>query len=60
LMELPIGKAREELLKQLYSDENHQLYTRFRSSQSFQELKEEIESLREYKKGEKEDFKSFE
>ncbi len=60
MMELPIGKAREELLKQLYSDENHQLYTRFRASQSFQELKEEIESLREYKKGEEEDFKSFE
>ncbi len=60
MMELPIGQAREELLKQLYSDENHQLYTRFRASQSFQELKEEIESLREYKKGEEENFKSFE
>ncbi len=59
LMELPIGKAREELLKQLYSSENENLYTRFRASQSFQELKEEVESLREYKKGEEEGLKEF-
>jgi ribosomal protein S6 len=60
MMELPIGEAREELLKQLYMDENQQLYTRFRASQSFQELKEEIESLREYKKGEAESLENFE
>jgi hypothetical protein len=60
LMELPIGKAREELLKQLYSGENENLYTRFRASQSFQELKEEVESLRKYKKGEEEGLKEFE
>jgi hypothetical protein len=60
MMELPIGEAREELLKQLSMDENHQLYTRFRASQSFQELKEEIESLREYKEGEKESLENFE
>ncbi len=59
LMELPIGKAREELLKQLYSSENENLYTRFRASQSFQELKEEIESLRKYKEGEEEGLKEF-
>ncbi len=48
LMEAPIGKARAELLKQLSSNEN--LYTRFRASQSFKELEEEIEKLREFKK----------
>ena len=59
LMELPIGKAREELLKQLYSSENENLYTRFRASQSFQDLKEEIESLRKYKEGEEKGLKEF-
>lgn len=59
LMELPIGKAREELLKQLSSGENENLYTRFRASQSFEELREEIESLRDYKKGEEEGLKGF-
>jgi len=59
LMELPIGKAREELLKQLSSSENENLYTRFRASQSFQELKEEIESLREYKEGEQKSLQDF-
>lgn len=60
MMELPVGKAREELLKQLAMDDNHQLYTRFRASQSFQELKEEIENLRDYKKGEEESLEDFE
>jgi len=60
LMEFPVGKAREELLKQLYSSENNQLYTRFRASQSFQDLKEEIDNLREYKKGQEEGLKGFE
>ena len=59
LMELPIGKAREELLKQLSSSENENLYTRFRASQTFQELKEEIESLRKYKEGEAQGLKEF-
>ncbi len=59
LMELPIGKAREELLKQLTSSENENLYTRFRASQSFQELKEEIESLREYKNEDAKGFSEF-
>ena len=59
LMELPIGKAREALLKLLSSSENENLYTRFRASQSFQELKEEIESLREYKEGEQKGLKDF-
>jgi len=49
LMELPLGAARTELLKQLYSEDNKHLYTRFRASQSFQELAEEVEKLREYK-----------
>jgi len=60
LMELPIGKAREELLKQLSSSENENLYTRFRASQSFQELKEEIDALREYKQEEAQGLSDFE
>jgi hypothetical protein len=56
LMELPVGKAREELLKQLSSGENVDLYTRFQASKSFQELKEEIESLREYKEKQAEEL----
>jgi len=59
LMEFPVGKAREELLKQLYSSENNQLYTRFRASQSFQDLKEEIDSLRKYKKEQEEGVQGF-
>jgi hypothetical protein len=59
LMELPIGKAREELLKQLTTGDNANLYTRFRASQSFQELQEEVEKLREYKNKEDKDFGEF-
>jgi len=59
LMEFPVGKAREELLKQLSSAENENLYTRFRASQSFQELKEEIEALREYKQEEQKGLSDF-
>jgi hypothetical protein len=59
LMELPVGKTREELLKQLSSSENENLYTRFRASQSFQELKEEIEALRKYKKEEEKGLSDF-
>jgi hypothetical protein len=59
LMELPIGKAREELLKQLSAGENENLYTRFRASQSFQDLTKEVESLREYKKQEDKSFGEF-
>ncbi len=55
LMELPIGEARAELLKQI--NNNHHLYTRFRASQSFKELEEEVRKLREY---EKEQQKAFE
>jgi len=59
LMEFPIGKAREELLKQLSSAENENLYTRFRASQSFQELKEEVEALRKYKQEEQKGLSDF-
>ncbi len=48
LMEVPLGKAREDLLRQLKG--NDHLYTRFRASQSFKDLDEEIEKLREFKK----------
>ncbi len=59
LMEFPVGKAREELLKQLSSAENENLYTRFRASQSFQDLKEEIEALRKYKQEEEKGLSDF-
>ncbi|MCK4322311.1 LPP20 family lipoprotein [candidate division WOR-3 bacterium] len=50
LMEVPLGKAREELLNQLMMGSNEHMYTRFRASQSFKELEEEIQELREFKK----------
>lgn len=50
LMEVPLGKAREELLNQLMMENNKTLYTRFRASQSFKELQNEVEELREFKK----------
>jgi len=50
LMEVPLGKAREELLNQFMMESNKNIYTRFRSSQSFNELEEEIKKLREFEK----------
>lgn len=54
LVELPIGKARAELLDQI--NDNEHLYTRFRASQSFKELEKEIQNLREYEEEQREAY----
>ena len=48
LMELPIGPANSALLNAVKKQQN--LYTRFRSSQGFQELEEEVEKYDQFKK----------
>jgi hypothetical protein len=48
LMELPIGVANEALLAKI--KENQQMYTRFRASQAFNELEEEVEKYEQFKK----------
>ncbi len=53
LLEVPLGEAREELLNQLMMGSNKSIYTRFRASQSFQELEKEIRELREFEKEQK-------
>ncbi len=45
LMEMPIGKASQELLSKL--QQNEEMYTRFRQSQAFEELEEEVEQYEE-------------
>lgn len=47
LMELPLDAIRERLFEQIKSQKA--LYTRFRASQSFQELSEEVEKYRKFK-----------
>ena len=46
-MELPIGPANSALLETLKKQEN--MYTRFRASQGFQELEEEVEQYDQFK-----------
>jgi len=48
LMELPIGTANSALLDEVKKQQN--LYTRFRASQGFQELEEEVEQYDQFKK----------
>lgn len=48
LMEYPIGAANQALLEQLR--QNSLMYTRFRSSQAFQELEDEVGKFEESKK----------
>lgn len=48
LMKSPKGAALEELMNSL--SKQQELYTRFRASQAFKEMNDEIEKLREYKK----------
>ncbi|HID09921.1 MAG TPA: hypothetical protein EYP17_01285 [Candidatus Latescibacteria bacterium] len=50
LMELPIGAANKALVDRIKA--NERMYTRFRASQSFQELEKEVEKFEEYKKQE--------
>ena len=49
LMVLPLGSSKTELLNNINSQQN--LYTRFRASQSFDELEKEVEEFEEFKKG---------
>ena len=54
LMELPIGAANKALVDRIKAREY--LYTRFRASQSFQELEKEVEKFEEYKKQQEEEM----
>jgi hypothetical protein len=47
LVEYPIGAANEALMQQIKS--NNQMYTRFRASQAFKELQEEVDKYEKYK-----------
>jgi hypothetical protein len=48
LMELPIGAASKEMLAKI--KENERMYTRYRASQAFKELEEEVEKYQKIKK----------
>lgn len=50
LVQYPLGAANEALLNQI--KKNEQMYTRFRSSQTFEELDKEVEKYEEFKKKE--------
>lgn len=48
LMEYPTGAANDALLQQI--KKNNQMYTRFRSSEAFKELEQEVKKYEEWKK----------
>ena len=48
LVEYPIGAANQQLMQQIKNQE--QLYTRFRASQTFKELDDEVNKYEEWKK----------
>jgi len=48
LVEYPIGAANEALMQQI--KKNNEMYTRFRSSQTFKELDNEVQKYEEWKK----------
>ena len=48
LMELPLGAANMALMQQIKNNQN--MYTRFRASQAFEELNEEVEKYEQFKK----------
>ena len=50
LMEMPIGEAAARLQAQIQA--NQRVYTRFRASQGYQDLAEEVEALEKFKKDE--------
>lgn len=54
LVELPIGQAAQELMSQL--EQNEEAYTRFRQSQAFEELREEVERYEEEREAERREF----
>ncbi len=47
LMEMPIGEASQALMSQL--EANRDMYTRFRASQTFEELQQEVERYERWK-----------
>mgnify|MGYP006273804785 FL=1 len=47
LMNMPIGKAASELMSKI--QENEEMYTRFRSTQAFEELEEEVEDYERFR-----------
>ena len=49
LMEMPIGEANAALMSKIKESKN--MYTRFRASQGFKELEDEVEKYEEWKKG---------
>lgn len=49
LIEYPLGAAQEALREQI--KKNEQLYTRFRASQTYKELDDEVQKYEDYKKG---------
>lgn len=48
LVEMPIGAASEALMQRIRDNEN--MYTRFRSTQAFEDLEKEIEDYREWRR----------
>ena len=48
LVEMPIGDANAALVQNLRNQQN--LYNRFRASQGYQELEEEVEKFEDYKR----------
>ncbi len=48
LVEYPIGAANEALMQQI--KKNNEMYTRFRSSETFKELNDEVQKYEEWKK----------
>jgi hypothetical protein len=49
LMELPVGKAAQEFMSKL-NNRNEEMYTRFRSSQAFKEMKKAVDDYEEEQK----------
>ncbi len=49
LVEYPIGAANSALMQQIKN--NEQMYTRFRASESFKELQNEVDKYEKYKQG---------
>ncbi len=47
LVEYPIGAANEALMQQIKN--NNQMYTRFRASQAFKELQDEVDKYEKFK-----------
>mgnify|MGYP006273355339 FL=1 len=51
LMDMPVGQAAAELMSKI--QENEAMYTRFRSTQAFEELEEEVEEYEQFREEQK-------